>query len=60
MSAIAGLISKTNIYLKENEKSARQEDANISVATVKEIARWITRMVTIFGLEAAASSDGGD
>lgn len=61
LAVISDIIGKTNIYLKENEKSPAQPDAYISMAAVKEVARWITRLVAIFGLDAASgASDGGD
>jgi cysteinyl-tRNA synthetase len=46
MSAILKLVNTTNIFLKDNK------DANL--AEVEAIARWITKIVGIFGLDANA------
>lgn len=46
MSAILRLVNTTNIFLKDNK------DANL--AEVEAIARWITKIVGIFGLDANA------
>lgn len=49
MLTISDLIAKTNIYTRNNPDS-------FSLAAVKEIARWITRIVNIFGLDSPSSS----
>jgi cysteinyl-tRNA synthetase len=61
MSTIIDLISKTNLYLRDNEKTPVNPNAYLSIASVKEIARWITRLLDIFGLDGASSTaNGGD
>ncbi|KAI5813660.1 tRNA synthetases class I (C) catalytic domain-containing protein [Pyronema omphalodes] len=47
MQLIVDLISTTNIYMS----------ATTNLALVKEIARWITRITTIFGLDNNSSPD---
>ncbi|KAI9850305.1 MAG: hypothetical protein M1838_005865 [Thelocarpon superellum] len=55
MAVIEELITRSNVYL------SKQRTARTSLAVVEEVARWITRMIDIFGLDAAASgSRGGD
>lgn len=61
LSVITDIITKANIYLKQNEKTPSNPSAYISLAAIKEIARWLTRLLTIFGLDASSSAvDGGD
>ncbi|KAI9802282.1 MAG: hypothetical protein M1833_001788 [Piccolia ochrophora] len=53
MNIISDLISKTNAYMSKQK-------AATSLAGVKEVARWVTRIVDIFGLDASRNaSDGG-
>jgi cysteinyl-tRNA synthetase len=54
---ISDLITKTNTYLKANQKSEKNPDACFSLSAVKEVARWITRMLEIFGLSASTTID---
>lgn len=50
---IDDLISKTNIYISKQKSMT-------SLASVKEIARWVTRMIDMLGLDAStAGTDGG-
>lgn len=48
MLVILKLVNSTNVYLKDNK------DTNL--AEVEAIARWITKMVGIFGLDANATA----
>lgn len=48
MLVILKLVNSTNVFLKDNK------DANL--AEVEAIARWITKMVGIFGLDARAKA----
>ncbi|KAH6914174.1 cysteinyl-tRNA synthetase [Coprinopsis sp. MPI-PUGE-AT-0042] len=57
LSSILELISKTNTYLKNNQKSANNPDAYVSITGLNEVARWVTKMLRIFGLSAVGSSD---
>ncbi|RDB28024.1 Cysteine--tRNA ligase [Hypsizygus marmoreus] len=50
LSAISDLITKANTYLKVNQISVNNPDSYFSLTAVEEIARWITRMLEIFGL----------
>ncbi|KAI9885013.1 MAG: WD repeat-containing protein 70 [Watsoniomyces obsoletus] len=53
MSVVSDIIGKTNIYISEQSSS-------FSLASVKEVARWVTRVINIFGLDHSASApDGG-
>ena len=54
---IADLITKTNAYIKANQRSAIKHNAYLSICAVKEVARWITRMLEIFELSASAAVD---
>lgn len=47
MQAILEIIGQTNIYMS----------STTSLALVKDVARWVTRIVTIFGLDTANASD---
>lgn len=47
MQAILEIIGQTNIYMS----------STTSLALVKDVARWVTRIVTIFGLDSANASD---
>ncbi|EFI28187.1 cysteinyl-tRNA synthetase [Coprinopsis cinerea okayama7 len=58
LSTILDLISKTNTYLKENQKSASNPDAYFSLTAVREVARWVTKMLRIFGLSTSADLIG--
>ncbi|KAI5844738.1 tRNA synthetases class I (C) catalytic domain-containing protein [Tricharina praecox] len=49
MGVLLELISATNIYMK----------STASLAIVKEVARWITRVTTIFGLDSTPTSTVG-
>jgi len=49
MAVILDLISRTNIYMKHT----------FAMSLVKEVARWITRVTTIFGLDATPKSTVG-
>ncbi|KAI9783868.1 MAG: hypothetical protein M1816_001169 [Peltula sp. TS41687] len=53
MSIIDEMITKTNIYIS-------QQKSSFSLDSVKEVARWVTRMVQMFGLDPSISGpDGG-
>ncbi|KAI9824516.1 MAG: hypothetical protein M1826_007306 [Phylliscum demangeonii] len=53
MAVIDDVVAKSNIYVSKQPKS-------FSLASIKEIARWVTRMVEMFGLDASVSGpDGG-
>src|SRR5437016_429251 len=55
MAVIADIISKANIYISSNQK------ANTGLSAVKGIARWVTWMLDVFGLDESTSGpDGGD
>ncbi|RXW23372.1 hypothetical protein EST38_g2505 [Candolleomyces aberdarensis] len=57
LSTIQDLISKTNTYIKNNQKSANDPDAYFSLNSIREVARWITKMLQIFGFEASTGDD---
>jgi cysteinyl-tRNA synthetase len=57
LSTIQDLISKTNTYIKNNQKSANDPDAYFSLTSIREVARWITKMLQIFGFEASTGDD---
>ncbi|KAF5325652.1 hypothetical protein D9611_000121 [Ephemerocybe angulata] len=57
LSVILDLVSKANTYIKSNQKSANNPDAYFSINSVKEVARWITKMLQIFGFGASSGSD---
>ena len=46
------IISKTNIYITESTSAHKY----LSLAVVSEIARWVTKLVNIFGLDSAPIS----
>lgn len=48
MLVILKLVNTTNVYLKDNK--------DVNLAEVEAIARWITKMVGIFGLDANANA----
>ncbi|KAI5804596.1 tRNA synthetases class I (C) catalytic domain-containing protein [Geopyxis carbonaria] len=50
MQVLADLISAANIYTTKTT----------SLPLVKECARWVTRIVTIFGLDASSTPGGAD
>lgn len=50
MTVILDLISATNIYLSKTS----------SLSIVMEIARWITRITNIFGLDSVSTPNGAD
>lgn len=50
MKVITDLIGETNKYMA----------ATPALASVKEIARWITRIVNIFGLDSSSTPNGED
>lgn len=50
MKVITDLIGETNKYMASTP----------ALASVKEVARWITRIVNIFGLDAASTPNGED
>ncbi|CUS12681.1 unnamed protein product [Tuber aestivum] len=50
MKALTDLIGSTNKYMSQTR----------SLAAVKEIARWVTRIVTIFGLDPTSTPNGSD
>jgi len=55
MAILSDLISKANIYISASQKS------HLGLAAVKGVARWITRILGIFGLDASLlGPDGGD
>ncbi|EJD36147.1 hypothetical protein AURDEDRAFT_140124 [Auricularia subglabra TFB-10046 SS5] len=49
LEILADVVSKTNVYMRENTKTAAKPDAYLSLAAVSEVARWITHMVRVFG-----------
>ncbi|KAH7103474.1 tRNA synthetases class I (C) catalytic domain-containing protein [Auriculariales sp. MPI-PUGE-AT-0066] len=49
LEILADIVSKTNAYIGANSKTAANPDAYLSLAAVSEVARWVTRMVSIFG-----------
>ncbi|KAI9669001.1 MAG: hypothetical protein M1817_005158 [Caeruleum heppii] len=53
MATMEDLVSKANIYL-----NARKSLPENTYEGLGEVARWITRMVTIFGLDASRSAGG--
>lgn len=57
LSTILDLVSKTNTYIKSNQKSANNPEAYYSLNAVKEVARWITKMLQIFGFGSSGGSD---
>ncbi|TFK25515.1 cysteinyl-tRNA synthetase [Coprinopsis marcescibilis] len=57
LSAILDLIGKTNTYLKNNQKSASNPTAYFSLAAVQEVARWVTKMLQVFGLSTTTGAD---
>jgi cysteinyl-tRNA synthetase len=57
LSAILDLVSKTNTYIKSNQKSASNPTAYFSLNGVKEVARWVTKVLQIFGFGSAGGSD---
>jgi len=50
MKALTDLIGSTNKYMSQTN----------SLAAVKEIARWVTRIVAIFGLDSTGTPSGSD
>jgi len=50
MKALADLIGSTNKYMSQTK----------SLAAIKEVARWVTRIVTIFGLDSTGTPNGSD
>ena len=50
MKALTDLIGSTNKYMSQTK----------SLTAVKEIARWVTRIVTIFGLGSTGTPNGSD
>ncbi|KZS93988.1 hypothetical protein SISNIDRAFT_440373 [Sistotremastrum niveocremeum HHB9708] len=59
LEIISDLIVKTNIYMKENQKTPTNPSAYFSLAAVKEVGRWITKMLSIFGLSNNSSDQIG-
>src|SRR5438552_6734542 len=49
MAAIANIIAETNKYL-------RDQDENTNLDIVASVARWVTLMVDIFGLDSTVSA----
>ncbi|KZV98892.1 cysteinyl-tRNA synthetase, partial [Exidia glandulosa HHB12029] len=58
LEIIADIISKTNVYMRQNTKTASTPDAYLSLAAVSEVARWVTRMVRIFGFVPGGDAIG--
>ncbi|KAI9863709.1 MAG: hypothetical protein M1813_003732 [Trichoglossum hirsutum] len=55
MGTLSDLISKANIYISAGRKT------HLGLAAIKGVARWVTRIVGIFGLVASLPGpDGGD
>jgi cysteinyl-tRNA synthetase len=50
MATISDLITKTNIYTTQGQRTY------LNPEVVKEVARWITQLVNIFGLDSAVPS----
>ena len=50
MKVLTDLIGSTNKYMSQTK----------SLAVVKDIARWVTRIVTIFGLDSTGTPNGSD
>lgn len=59
LEIISDLIVKTNIYMKENQKTPTNPSAYFSLAAVKEVGRWITKMLSLFGLSNNSSDQIG-
>lgn len=59
LEIISDLIVKTNIYMKENQKTPTNPSAYFSLAAIKEVGRWITKMLSIFGLSNNSSDQIG-
>ena len=56
MSAIEDLISRSNIYLST---IAKLPSPSASLSQLAEVARWITRILRIFGLDASSEDSIG-
>ena len=54
MNIIADLVTKTNIYISTNQKTY------LSIACIEDVARYITHLIDVFGLDASTTTDGGD
>lgn len=52
MMLIDEMITKTNIYIS-------QQKSSLSLDSVKEVARWVTHMVQMFGLDPSISGEDG-
>ncbi|RPA95864.1 cysteinyl-tRNA synthetase [Choiromyces venosus 120613-1] len=50
MKVLSDLIGSTNKYMSQTK----------SLSAVKEISRWVTRIVTIFGLDPTSTPNGSD
>ncbi|TDL29078.1 cysteinyl-tRNA synthetase [Rickenella mellea] len=56
LEILAELIKSTNTYLMEHKKTSATPNAYFSLNAVREVAKWVMRIVNVFGL--AAPSDG--
>jgi cysteinyl-tRNA synthetase len=57
LSTILDLVSKTNTYIKTNQRSASNPAAYFSLNSVKEVARWVTKILQTFGFGSTGGSD---
>jgi cysteinyl-tRNA synthetase len=56
-AVISTLITGTNTYLKYNQKTAGNPATYFSLGLVREVCRWITQTLEIFGLANPSSND---
>lgn len=49
MTILDGIITRTNIYIS-------QQKSTLSLANIKEVARWLTRVTDMLGLDGSSSS----
>jgi cysteinyl-tRNA synthetase len=52
VDVIRELVSRTNVYINSRGK-------NVNVALVEYVARWVSRMLRVFGLGEGESSEIG-
>lgn len=58
LDILLGLITNTNSYMKSNQKTPSRPDAYFSLDAITEAARWVTRMLLIFGFPGQLDSIG--
>ncbi|KAJ7129220.1 cysteinyl-tRNA synthetase [Mycena epipterygia] len=58
LDILLGVITNTNSYMKSNQKTPSSPDAYFSLDAVTEAARWVTRMLLIFGFPGQPDSIG--